>query len=358
MRPGLRLAGLILLFACSARVPAQQPEAIRYPLTEREGPFLVYIASFRGDEALVYANNLAEELRGKHRLQAFVFQKADEAAKRDSDELKQEQLARIGTDPGEQATRKLRRVRVLEESAVFVGSFKDFEQARAVADRIKHFDPPSSIPQYGVHLYKNPTSRGSARNVDDEELGAFSSFSFSVKSVEGKRLRESQGNPYRQAFVARNPLLAQLVENRNAAPTFDPAWRELNAKEPHSIFSCPKPWTLVVAIFDPPAVIRSSLRSDVFSQNQAVGANGRGLEIAASNGRRLAEMLRDGGRGYDAYVFHTRQNTIVTVGAFDQRDEKMKQAWDILREFAAKQETGDFSCLLKFPRPMQIPGRN
>jgi hypothetical protein len=84
-------------------------------------------------------------------------------------------------------------------------------------------------------------------------------------------------------------------------------------------------------------------------------ASGRGLEIAAENGRKLAELLRDGGRGYDAYVFHRRDDSIVTVGAFDARDANMEQAWKMLCEFTAGQTTGPYSCLMKVPLPMPVP---
>jgi hypothetical protein len=86
---------------------------------------------------------------------------------------------------------------------------------------------------------------------------------------------------------------------------------------------------------------------------------GRSLERCVERARQLADLLRDGGKGYDAYVFHTESQSIVTVGAFDSRtDKNMESAWSALAEFASTQKTGPFSCLMKVPQPMPVPGKN
>ena len=74
--------------------------------------------------------------------------------------------------------------------------------------------------------------------------------------------------------------------------------------------------------------------------------------------RILADLLRDGGKGYDAYVFHTTACSYVTVGAFESRtDENMEKAYYALAEFAKSQpKTSNFACMT-IPQPMQIPGR-
>jgi hypothetical protein len=333
-----------------------QDALMRYPLTTREGPYVIHVASFRGPEAGNYANHLAEEIRSRrYGLLAFVYEGVDQAAKKESDALRKAQLDMLGgteTVPGSEEKLKLRTVRVVNEYAVFIGNFPNFEKASEAVKKIKQLEAPQSIPQYGVHLYNKPKEQAATTGTENETLKSLG-ISAPTKSVQGERLAETQGNPFRQAFACRNPLLHQeVVTQRN---DFDPTWIDLNAKERYSIFTCPKAWTLVVARFTPPAVTTSDFRTDVFTQGQLIQASGRGLEVASENGRKLAELLRDGGRGYDAYVFHRRQDTIVTVGAFDARDEKMEQAWKMLCEFTAEQKTGVFSCLMKIPQPMLIP---
>lgn len=349
-----------------AQSPATQETTIKYPLTEREGPWLIHIASFRGDQSLEFAHRLAEEARSKHRLLTFIYSMNEKDAKADREQLRQHQIKMIGSDKVAESEerQKFKTVRVVKEYSVFVGNFPDMEKARYEAVRIKEFAPPSSIPAYGVHLYKEPTSKARVDPQSSEAGGLFGMKS-SVKTEEGKRLAETQGNPYRQAFVVRNPMLAKLtqaptvVTQQSPAP-IDPAWRELNDKEKHSIFTCAKPWTLVVAKFAPPTEVQSSIHNSVVQTGSMLPAQnlGKGLEAAAETARQMAELLRDGGKGYDTYVFHTRQYSLVTVGAFDSRfDPKMEQAWTILKNFAESQTTEPFSLLLKLPLPMQVPGK-
>jgi hypothetical protein len=331
-----------MLLTASAILLAQAPEStIKYPLTTSEGPWLIHIASFRGDQSLEFAHRLAEETRSKHRLLTFIYSMNEADAKRDREQLRQYQMQVVGSDKvaESQEPQKFKTIRIVKEYSVFVGNFPDMEKARYEAARIKEFAPPASIPAYGVHLYKEPTSKA--------------------------RIDQTQGNPYRQAFVVRNPMLtkqasASVVVNQQAQAPMDPTWPELNAKEKHSIFTCPKPWTLVVAKFAPPTDVQSSISGSVVQIGATAPAAelGKGLERAAETARQVAELLRDGGKGYDAYVFHTRQFSLVTVGAFDSRyDPKMEQAWSILKDFVATQDKGPFSLLMKMPLPMQVPGR-
>lgn len=351
---------LTALLVC-AQTPAPTDQVIKYPLTEREGPWLIHIGSFRGDDAYDFAHRFAEETRTKHRYLTFVYSMHERDALQDREQLRQEQLKLIGSETiaGSTEKQKLRTVRVIKEYSVFVGNYPDMEKARVESVKIKELPPPTSIPSFGVHLYKEPTTKATS----DPEAGQYGIFGMkaTTRSEEGKRVDQSQGNPYRQSFVVRNPMLRDrpsTVVKQNAA-AFDPSWRELNAQERHSIFTCPKNWTLVVATCIPPSEMIPMQNSVVqTSMNRPGKELGKGLELAADNARKIAELLRDGGKGYDAYVFHTRHYSVVTVGAFEARnDPNMERAWTILRDFAATQNDGPFSMLLKVPQPMQIPGR-
>ncbi|MBL8821694.1 MAG: hypothetical protein JNJ77_03830 [Planctomycetia bacterium] len=358
---------LLVVTSLAGQQPAETGPVIKYPLTEKEGPWLIHIGSFRGDEALEFANRFAEETRSKYKYQTYVYSMNEEDARQDREALRQMQLKTIGSETLAESTerQKLKTVRVIKEFSVFVGSFPDMENARIEAARIKEFDPPSSIPAFGVHLYNEPKAKA-VRDPEANTFGGIFGLRATTQSEEGKRIKQSLGNPYRQAFVVRNPVVTRkksptvTVQNKNSVP-MDPAWNELNAREKHSIFSCPKSWTLVVAKFDPPSEVSPLNSSVVQVGNRSTPASlGKGLENAAETARQMAELLRDGGKGYDAYVFHTRQYSLVTVGAFEHRfDPNMEQAWNILSQFAQQQkdEKSPFSLLLKVPQPMQIPGR-
>jgi hypothetical protein len=343
--------------AITTLASGQGQGSAKYPLTEREGPWLVHVGSFRGDDALNYANNLAEEVRSKHRLLTFVFAMEDMAARQEADALRKAQVQHIGSEKVAESDEKikLRTVRVAKDYSVFVGSFKDMKEAREQAAVIKEFPPPASIPAYGLHFYNAPTETVQA---DPESLGAFTLRRPTGETKGVQRTKPMQGNPFRQAFVCRNPLVVQARPTvQQQTNSFDPKWRALNAREKYSVFTCPKPWTLVVATFRPPTEVLGAGR-DVFQANYSAQAYGHRLEVCAEQARRLAELLRDGGKGYDAYVFHEAECSHVTVGAFESRtDENMEKAYYALAEFAKSQpKTSNFSCMT-IPVPMQIPGK-
>ena len=352
----------VVLFA---QAPVAPETTNKYPLTDREGPWLIHIGSFRGDQSLDYAHRLAEETRTKHHLLTFIYSMNEIDAVKDREELRQYQMKMIGTDkvPGSEEHQKFKTVRVVKEYSVFVGNYPDMEKARIESVKVKEFEPPTSIPSYGINLFNesNPNARADSDAIPHSGMFKLKT----ARSEDRKILNQSVGNPYRQAFVVRNPILtkaAAVVSAHSQQPstTFDPAWRELNAKEKYSIFTCPKPWTIVVAHFAPPTLVQSSLNDNVLQTGTTLppAELGKALERAAETARQMAELLRDGGKGYDAYVFHTRQYSVVTVGAFDDRyDPKMEQAWTILKNFSESQTTGAFSLLLKLPQPMQVPGK-
>lgn len=358
---------LLAVTSLAGQQPAETGPVIKYPLTEKEGPWLIHIGSFRGDESLEFAHRFAEETRSKYKYQTYVYSMNEEDARQDREALRQLQLKTIGSETLAESTerQKFKTVRVIKEFSVFVGSFPDMERARTEAARIKEFDPPTSIPSFGIHLYNEPKARAN-QDPEANTIGGIFGLRASTQSEEGKRLKQSLGNPYRQAFVVRNPVVTRkktptvTVQNKAAVP-MDPTWAELNAKEKHSIFSCPKKWTIVVAKFSPPTEVSPMNTSVVQVGSRTSNASlGKGIENAAETARKMAEILRDGGKGYDAYVFHTRQYSLVTVGAFDHRyDPNMEQAWNILSQFAQQQtdEKSPFSLLMKMPQPMQIPGR-
>lgn len=359
----------VTLLVCITWTMAQEPAAnqpsIPYALTAREGPYIIHIGSFMGDQALEFATNFAEETRAKHKYQTYIYSRNDAEANKAREELRQQQLKMLGSEKlyNSEEKQKLRTVRVVKEYSVFVGSFPDMEKARIQADRIKELPPPAGIPSSGVHLYKESSTKAKA----DPEAGKYGAFGMraNVQSEEGKRLNAAVGNPYRQAFVVMNPLRKEkpaTVVTQQSPVQFDPAWKELNEKEKYSIFTCPKPWTIVVAKFCPAPDVQSSMRPSVVQVGHVNNRDlGKGIERAAETARQIAELLRDGGKGYDTYVFHTRDYSIVTVGAFESRiDPNMEKAWTILREFAASQEkntNSPFSLLMPVPQPMQVPGR-
>src|SRR5207249_4715882 len=96
--------------------------------------------------------------------------------------------------------------------------------------------------------------------------------------------------------------------------------RKLNAVEPYSLLQCKKPWTLAVAQFNTPTVTEpgksgTALGGGLF----ALGRKQEREDPAAYNGHTLAENLRK--MKLEAYVLHTRYQSIVTVGSYDSLED-------------------------------------
>jgi hypothetical protein len=54
--------------------PAERPTPkAEFPLTPKNGPWMVMVKSFQGPEAVEYANRLARELRERHKIAAYTF---------------------------------------------------------------------------------------------------------------------------------------------------------------------------------------------------------------------------------------------------------------------------------------------
>lgn len=125
-------------------------------------------------------------------------------------------------------------------------------------------------------------------------------------------------NPFKQSMVVPNPTVPRPAAA--AAPTgLDPFVVKLNNGRPYSLLKATKGWTLVVRTFSAPVTIQSKEgTSGEKKMGQASGADA--LAAGAEEAEALAKALRDDRmkpRPFDAFVLHTRNGSMVTVGQFD-----------------------------------------
>ena len=153
-------------------------------------------------------------------------------------------------------------------------------------------------------------------------------------------------NPFLSAFVARNPTVAA---DPTASEGDDPLLR--NAGETYSVYKCKKPFTLAVAIFQgAPAIQQADADQGVIAKLLGT-ATGEQLAASALNAHNLAQVLS--GLGYETYVFHTRYNSVVSVGGFDRQDDpQMAQMSEVLHR---KVKAHPQVRLLPQPMPMPVP---
>jgi hypothetical protein len=380
----LALGGLLLsaawgsVAAQPALPPAAQEPKAEFALTPKHGPCMVYIASFRGEEAWDLAHSLAQELRDNYKLPAFVHRRVDQDAEAERRRLLELQAQRQGD---EFASPYRRTVRVQEEYAVLVGHFTDLKAAAEAAKKFKTLQPPKSTGNSGVAYWK--------RNQPDQEVKqdrVFTEMMPFSRSRKYDKALEPQRNPFQQAFPTRNPM-ASLNQGRKEGsnPYQDDSWMEINKREDYSLFTCQQPYTLVVKEFrsketkqfsdqkNNQASFLDRFRSaekkgidlkpdqmDPFNQEKLKYMKKRGFTFLptamdqAEEALAFAKELRKA--KFQAYVLHFGESSLVTVGGFTGlRDPALKQTG-----MALKSQFGKELPMLQntLPTLMPVPGRD
>jgi hypothetical protein len=318
---------------------AADPEPEPYALTADAGPWLICAASFMNEEGPSLSHQLAEQLRTKHQMAAYVFDRGDaEKREYEAEHRKREEAWGVHLP--------MRRPRngYTQSCAVLIGGFQDMDAANAALKMVKTLPPPdlklsTGQPAFDVEYVKDPNNPDASK--------------------------AARVNPFTRAFVARNPLAPQP---KNEAPKFDPVWKQLNASESYSLLKNPKPWTLVVKQYSGSVSIqdRKEPSTGMFDWLTKLGRKpGEGIDAAGFQAHHLAEFLRDKKIGLDAYVLHMRTSSIVTVGGFDgPNDPELQRAKERLERLSFRADphsasaagvTGDPIGLFANPLPMEVP---
>jgi hypothetical protein len=249
-------------------------------------------ASFSGEGAEEQARSLAEELRSRHQFSAYVhemnFKFGDEAPGRGLDEY------------GAPVRRRFRRGNEVRELAVLVGDFTSIDdpQAQQTLERIKSLDPDA------LNVEGNRTAQSMAEVRRWQE------------AVFEKLGKSQKRGPMAQAFLTRNPLLPREYFVPKGV---DPFVAKMNAGVENSLLDCPGEFTVQVATFRGTTILQTSAKdekAESFLWNRRKNAGQDPLVEAAENAHLLTKELRD--HGWDAYEFHDRTESIVTIGSFNQ----------------------------------------
>lgn len=164
-------------------------------------------------------------------------------------------------------------------------------------------------------------------------------------------------NPLSGAFLSINPMLApEEVASRKR----DSLLLKLNAGSEYSIMENKGKFTLVIATFtgkSQTAVGSGGIKKAMDEFEVSTGS----LDEAAARAWKVAKMLREGmidgrnrGKKYDAFVFHERYQSVVTVGSFySKTDPRIAQMVDV---FGAKTIAGPNGKPLLAGEGIVIPG--
>ncbi len=262
----------------------------RYELTEAEGPWLILAASFAGPGAEEQAHELVVELRKQYNLPAYVNHK-------EFDFTESVDGKTIDRYTGGPAKMKYANYSKFDAYAVLVGDFDSPEDAaiQKTLDKVKSLRPKcldSTKRENGTSQWLVGVRESLQRLNNDPE----------------KRRRGPMGS----AFVTRNP---NLPEEYFAVGGIDDFVYELNRRVEYSLLDNRGRYTVKVASFGGKDTMNSQEIDDI----ERTGRFTDKLEIAADKAHRLTVALRS--RRVDAYEFHDRTESIVTVGSFDSVGE-------------------------------------
>lgn len=319
-----------------------------YRLAEENGPWLIMAASFEGDDAVPDAQELVFELRKRFNLKAYFHEMT---FKFDDDSL--------GTAAQLGGTRRTRYQtgEKSHEVAVLVGDFEavDDSDARKTLEKIK----------YGVF----PHCLGEEENT----TLAFASIRRFQRQILRTANAEVKKGPLGHAFITTNPL---IPPEYFAPRGVDKFVEEINEDLKYSLLNCPGNYTVQVAKFQGTSYVGDH---DIGKAGKKAPSRSR-LEEAAHKANVLTRALRS--KGWEAYEFHDRSSSIVTIESFAspgrklpgggiQLDPRIQQivqtfqaersdvAWEQqtwAHQFAAQKGMGAFAALGLQPKTLRADG--
>lgn len=293
---------LTLLFACGAVLVWHAPAAAAppwaalipfkridadasksYELEESHGPWMIMAASFAGPTAQQQAHDLVLEMRQRYKLEAYVFQQTFDFS---------QPTEGLGFNQyGGPKRMKYMHAAKFQEIAVLVGNFGSVENPELdkTLEKIKYAKPQTLAREENSKTQRMAVVRSLYRFVDSNPL------------------TKTKG-PMGSAFVTRNPLLPQEYF---AAQGLDPFVADMNRDLAHSLLRCPGKYTVRVASFRGVDTMKPAEFEKLTSQPRKMAK----IDEAALKASRMCAALRE--QGVEAYEFHDRTESIVTIGSFE-----------------------------------------
>jgi hypothetical protein len=257
-----------------------------YRLSKDNGPWMIMACSFSGEGAEDQARELALELRKRYKLEAYTYRKTFELG----DDFYGRGVNRFGEPPKMQ----YRLGPEMEEVAVLVGNYPsvDDPEAQATLQKIKYFRP-QCLEIDG----SRPTTR---------TLAGWRVVQQYVLAPDNPKRKKG---PMGHALITTNPMLPQ---DYFVPKGLDPLVVEANEGVTHCLLDCPGKYTVQVATFRGRLVTDQREIEAIEDGRKTMKSE---LVEATEKAHNLTEALRL--KGYDAYEFHDRYASIVTVGSFD-----------------------------------------
>lgn len=292
-----------------------------YPVGEEHGPWLILATTFRGPEAQQDAQKLVYELRKDYKLNAYTHEKSYDYSK---------SFVGRGVDKfGHPRKMRHQNNERFNEVAVLIGDFVtvDDPKAKNTLERIKTMRPQTLDP-----------------NGKKESQDSFTAIRQFHNKVWRKDGTQKQRGPMRMAFVIPNP---KLSKNYFKPKGIDKFVEDLNKGRPYSLLKCGKAYTVRVATYTGGTLTQLKKNDKTMGDATATSR----LDKAGKSADRLAAKLRE--RGVEAYVFHDRTQSIVTVGGFDSHGAQRVKDGTLRFDPAVQQVIDYFAPIRPGSSPVQ-----
>ncbi|MCH2115592.1 MAG: hypothetical protein MK171_11860 [Pirellulales bacterium] len=256
-----------------------------YALTADRGPWLVMAASYSGPSGEKEARKLVHELRSRHKMPAcyfgMTFQMDDANPGRGIDNY------------GGRVKRRYQRGDQVVQHAVLVGDFPSLgdKGAQDALKRIKHLSPQSLSPQQGKSTSQSLAAVRKFHNLIHKKIGT-----------------SQKKGPLGHAFLTKNPLLPKEYFMAQGVDREVAKWNE---SVKYSLMKCPGNFSMRVATFKGRVSLKAANED---GQKGKIDKVSHALVTAADNAHFLTSALRK--KGWEAYEFHDRYESYVTVGSF------------------------------------------
>lgn len=256
-----------------------------YALREENGPWMIFAAAFGGETAMEEARQLVLELRRELRLPAYTHVKRFDY---------NDEVIGNGFDKyGRPRKMQYRMKGEFDEVGVLVGDFAsvDDPSIEKTLAKIKVFQP---------ECLKIEAGKGTSLR-----FGGLRHWQKKFNLDPEKRNR----GPLRQVFVTRNPL---LPEEYFVPRGIDKVVLKSNEGVEHSLLDCPGKFTVRIATFRGEMIIDQQDIAEIEEGKEEMKSR---LAAATLKAHKLTTALRK--QGVEAYEFHDRYESYVTVGSYD-----------------------------------------
>ncbi len=257
-----------------------------YNVAEQNGPWMIMTCSFSGEKAREQAKELALELRKRYKLPAYVYEKKFDFGK----DLQGRGVDKFGQP---RKMKYFRGITEVDEIAVLVGDYPsvDDPEAQETLRKLKYYQPDCLAPKEGKATARNLATLRWIQNAilpDDNE--------------------KKKRGPMANAFITTNPV---LPSEYYVPKGLDPLVIKANEGVKHSLLECPGEYTVQVAHFTGKVVVKHD--------EIAAIEHGKDIDSQLAKATLMAHELTEALRmkGYEAYEFHDRYASIVTVGSFN-----------------------------------------